>query len=687
MKKIGRKVSIIVVMFLCFQAFWIVTPPPAYAFPIFGSILQGIEAAACGIAQAVGNIVCGAVQIAGCALRGAAEVAVNVVCGAVQIAGCAIRGAAEVAANVVCGATQAAGCVIRGVAEVVGNVVCGAAQVAGCVARGAAEVACGVAQGIGNAVNCAGGGIQAVLKWKAETCPFRQAYMAGTSSGLAYEIGKWVDNEYKAMGGTNNEVQQSDCALCNIVAGAMGVQPVSGGSAPPTPAPAEPVVSNSGSGIAVNNSSSGIKVYSMPGCPACKDLKDFLTEQGIPFEDIDVSVNQAAAQRIIEMTGQTGVPVLEINGTFVVGFDRSKADELLALIPDELKGNKNSDIASAWVTDEATEVTIKDILEALGIDLEAVAALLQEKGISATLKELSAASGIGEKPFDTLLAELPVECPWIDGITTALGPALMSLTIDNILAVTGTADLSLRALVKNIVLVLEIDSETLTGLLQTKGTSATLKELAAAAGISNETPDSLLAKINVSHPFVNGIAGILGPAVMSSTIDNLLASTGTAEVSISALLAPLEIDDTGINAYLADFDIAELAALDREETPQPLAEEDPSVAIKLTNEDFGKTVKATKDDVIRVTLWGNYYEREQPGYQWDIVYFSKDILQLEKVQPGRASIDKIDNTGGAKTFTTFYFKAVNRGNAMFIAGYHNADKYAGAFFANVDVEE
>ena len=67
-----------------------------------------------------------------------------------------------------------------------------------------------------------------------------------------------------------------------------------------------------------------VKVYSTPSCPYCKHAKAFLTENGIEFEDIDVSVSQLAAQEMISKSGQMGVPVLEINGKIVVGFDKAK---------------------------------------------------------------------------------------------------------------------------------------------------------------------------------------------------------------------------------------------------------------------------------------------------------------------------------------------------------------------------
>lgn len=67
-----------------------------------------------------------------------------------------------------------------------------------------------------------------------------------------------------------------------------------------------------------------INVYSTPTCPYCVQLKEFLTEHNIEFNDIDVSTDQAAAAKMVEKTGQMGVPVTEIGDEFIVGFDEAK---------------------------------------------------------------------------------------------------------------------------------------------------------------------------------------------------------------------------------------------------------------------------------------------------------------------------------------------------------------------------
>lgn len=74
-----------------------------------------------------------------------------------------------------------------------------------------------------------------------------------------------------------------------------------------------------------------VKVYSTPTCPYCKIAKSWLAENHVEFEAIDVSVNQAAAQEMISKSGQLGVPVIDIDGKIVVGFDKRKLMSALGL--------------------------------------------------------------------------------------------------------------------------------------------------------------------------------------------------------------------------------------------------------------------------------------------------------------------------------------------------------------------
>jgi len=72
-----------------------------------------------------------------------------------------------------------------------------------------------------------------------------------------------------------------------------------------------------------------VTVYSTPTCSWCQLAKDHLQSHGISFDDIDVSVDMSRAREMVEKSGQYGVPVIDIDGEIIVGFDRGRIDSLL----------------------------------------------------------------------------------------------------------------------------------------------------------------------------------------------------------------------------------------------------------------------------------------------------------------------------------------------------------------------
>lgn len=74
-----------------------------------------------------------------------------------------------------------------------------------------------------------------------------------------------------------------------------------------------------------------VTVYSTPTCPWCVKVKDFLKENKIEFEDKDVSLDEEARKAMVEKSGQMGVPVLDIDGTVIVGFDQEAIKKALKL--------------------------------------------------------------------------------------------------------------------------------------------------------------------------------------------------------------------------------------------------------------------------------------------------------------------------------------------------------------------
>jgi glutaredoxin 3 len=65
-----------------------------------------------------------------------------------------------------------------------------------------------------------------------------------------------------------------------------------------------------------------ITVYGTPTCSHCNAAKEFLILLGVPFNEINVAADLTAAQEMINKTGQRGVPVIDVNGTLIVGFNR-----------------------------------------------------------------------------------------------------------------------------------------------------------------------------------------------------------------------------------------------------------------------------------------------------------------------------------------------------------------------------
>lgn len=74
---------------------------------------------------------------------------------------------------------------------------------------------------------------------------------------------------------------------------------------------------------------SKVTVYSTTWCGFCHQLKSWLTQQSIEFDDINVEEDREAAKQIVEATKQMGVPVTKIGDKYIVGFDRPKLEEAL----------------------------------------------------------------------------------------------------------------------------------------------------------------------------------------------------------------------------------------------------------------------------------------------------------------------------------------------------------------------
>lgn len=74
-----------------------------------------------------------------------------------------------------------------------------------------------------------------------------------------------------------------------------------------------------------------VMVYSTPTCPYCRQVKEFLAQHNISFTDKNVATDMSARDEMKAKSSSLGVPVIDVDGTVVVGFNRAKLQELLEL--------------------------------------------------------------------------------------------------------------------------------------------------------------------------------------------------------------------------------------------------------------------------------------------------------------------------------------------------------------------
>ena len=74
-----------------------------------------------------------------------------------------------------------------------------------------------------------------------------------------------------------------------------------------------------------------VTIYTTPTCPYCKQTKAFFKENKVAYKEIDVSKDEAKAKQMIEKSGQMGVPVIDIGGEIIIGFDKGALTKALGL--------------------------------------------------------------------------------------------------------------------------------------------------------------------------------------------------------------------------------------------------------------------------------------------------------------------------------------------------------------------
>ena len=74
-----------------------------------------------------------------------------------------------------------------------------------------------------------------------------------------------------------------------------------------------------------------VTVYTTADCSSCKATKEYLKSNNIEFTEKDVSKSKAFAMEMIKVTGQKALPVIDIDGKIIIGYDQDKLDELLGI--------------------------------------------------------------------------------------------------------------------------------------------------------------------------------------------------------------------------------------------------------------------------------------------------------------------------------------------------------------------
>lgn len=72
-----------------------------------------------------------------------------------------------------------------------------------------------------------------------------------------------------------------------------------------------------------------VRLFTTPACSFCYTLREFLKENNIEFEEVDVSKDEKSREEMIKKSGRLEAPIVEIDGKIVVGFDKKKILKLL----------------------------------------------------------------------------------------------------------------------------------------------------------------------------------------------------------------------------------------------------------------------------------------------------------------------------------------------------------------------
>lgn len=72
-----------------------------------------------------------------------------------------------------------------------------------------------------------------------------------------------------------------------------------------------------------------VTLYSTPSCAYCRMAKDYFRQNGIAFSEYNVASDQRKAEEMVRKSGQMGVPVIDVNGSIIIGFNKPEIERAL----------------------------------------------------------------------------------------------------------------------------------------------------------------------------------------------------------------------------------------------------------------------------------------------------------------------------------------------------------------------
>lgn len=74
-----------------------------------------------------------------------------------------------------------------------------------------------------------------------------------------------------------------------------------------------------------------VRIFTTPVCVYCKKAKEFFVANNIQYSEVDVIQDEKAREEMVEKTGMMAVPVIDVNGQFLVGFNEPQLRKALGL--------------------------------------------------------------------------------------------------------------------------------------------------------------------------------------------------------------------------------------------------------------------------------------------------------------------------------------------------------------------